>query len=119
MDIFDNPFECGFDKYVDLESDIVFLGKENLKKIKENGIKKKLIGVKIDLKFIDVAQGIPILDLKDNKIGQLRSAAYSPKFNKVVGIAMVKKDFCNASQKFKIKLNNNSISGEICSLPIL
>ena len=54
MDIFDNPFECGFDKYVDLNSDIVFLGKENLIKIKEKGINKKLKGVKIDSKFIDV-----------------------------------------------------------------
>ena len=119
MDIFDNPFECGFDKYVDLNSDIVFLGKENLKKIKDKGIKKKIMGVKIDSKFIDVSQGIPLLDLKNYEIGQLRSAAYSPKFNKVVGIAMVKKDFCIESQKFKIESNNNSISGEICSLPIL
>ena len=118
MDIFDNPFECGFDKYVDLESDIVFLGKENLKKIKENGIKKKLIGVKIDLKFIDVAQGIPILDLKDNKIGQLRSAAYSPKFNKVVGIAMMEKKFWGFSKKFKITVDGNFVSGETCNLPI-
>ena len=27
----DNPFQCGFDKYVDLETDINFLGKDNLK----------------------------------------------------------------------------------------
>ncbi len=119
MDIFDNPFECGFDKYVDLNSDIVFLGKENLKKIKDKGIKKKIMGVKIDSKFIDVSQGIPLLDLKNYEIGQLRSAAYSPKFNKVVGIAMVKKDFCIESLKFKVKSNDNSFTGEICSLPIL
>ena len=40
MDNNDNPLECGFDKYVDLESDIMFLGKEKLKKIKKEGIKK-------------------------------------------------------------------------------
>ena len=28
----DNPFECGFDKYVNLDSNIEFLGKESLKK---------------------------------------------------------------------------------------
>ena len=48
MDNNDNPLECGFDKYVDLESDIMFLGKEKLKKIKKEGIKKKLMGVKIE-----------------------------------------------------------------------
>ena len=119
MDLYDNPFECGFDKYVDLNSDIVFLGKESLKKIKEKGIEKKIMGVKIDTKFIDVSQGVPLMDLKNYEIGQLRSAAYSPKFDKVVGIAMIKKDFCIESQKFKVKSNDNFFTGEICSLPIL
>ena len=119
MDIFDNPFECGFDKYVDLISDIVFLGKENLIKIKEKGINKKLMGVKIDSKFIDVEQGLPMLDLKDNEVGQLRSAAYSPKFNKVVGIAMIEKKFSEVAKKFKINIDGNFVSGEICNLPIV
>ena len=47
MDNGDNPFECGFDKYVSLESDIVFLGKDSLKRIKKK-VLKKLMGVKID-----------------------------------------------------------------------
>ena len=37
-------------------------------KIKEKGINKKLMGVKIDSKFIDVEQGLPMLDLKDNEV---------------------------------------------------
>ena len=119
MDIFDNPFECGFDKYVDLNSDIVFLGRENLIKIKEKGIKKKLMGVKIESKSIDVSQGIPMLDLKENEVGQLRSAAYSPKFNKVVGIAMIEKNFWEVAKKFKINIDGNFVSGEICNLPIV
>jgi dimethylsulfoniopropionate demethylase len=36
----DNPLECGFDQYVSLDSEINFLGKEKLKKIKLDGIKK-------------------------------------------------------------------------------
>ena len=93
MDNNDNPLECGFDKYVDLDSDIVFLGKENLIKIKNNGIKRKLMGVKIDINKIDVSEEIPLFDSGNKVIGQLRSAAFSPKFKKVVGIAMIKKVF--------------------------
>ena len=37
MDNGDNPFECGFDKYINLDSNVNFLGKEKLKKI--NGCK--------------------------------------------------------------------------------
>ena len=118
MDNNDNPLECGFDKYVDLDSDIVFLGKENLIKIKNNGIKRKLMGVKIDINKIDVSEEIPLFDPGNKVIGQLRSGAFSPKFKKVVGIAMMKKDFCKKSLKFKIKLEEKLVSGEICNLPI-
>ena len=119
MDIGDNPLECGFDKYVNLESDIVFLGKENLIKIKKEGVKKKLMGVKIEGKSISLTEAKLMLNLNNQELGELRSAAYSPKFNKIVGIAMIKKDFCKVNEKFKIKLENSLVSGEICNLPII
>ena len=46
----DNPFECGFDQYVSLDSDVKFLGKEKLKQVKLKGTQKKLMGVKINTK---------------------------------------------------------------------
>ena len=60
-----------------------------------------------------------MLDLKDNEVGQLISAAYSPKFNKVVGLAMIQKKFYAISKKFKINIDGNFVSGEICNLPIV
>ena len=56
----DNPLECGFDKYVNLESEVNFLGKEKLKEIKLRGISKKLMGVKIDHNEINVSKAIDI-----------------------------------------------------------
>ena len=81
----DNPFECGFEKYVNLDTDISFLGKDNLKKIQSEGIKKKLMGVQIDAKAIDVSGSIDLKDENNNKIGELRSGCYSPYFGKVIG----------------------------------
>ena len=118
MDIDDNPLECGFDKYVNIDSDIAFLGKEKLKKIKEAGIKKKLMGVKIETNSASVFYEIPIYN-ENILIGKLRSAGFSPKFKKVVGIAMVKKGFWNLGQKFQIFINKKVAFGEICNLPIL
>ncbi len=119
MDINDNPFECGFDRYIDLESDIVFLGKEKLKEIKKKGIRRKLMGVKIETNLINLSAEIPIFNLDEKEIGKLRSAAFSPKFKKVVGIAMIQKDLCKDLQKFKLKLNGNYVFGEVCNLPIV
>lgn len=118
MDIGDNPLECGFDKYVNLESDIMFLGKKKLQKIKKEGIKRKLMGVKIDTSSISVVKEIPMYNEK-KIIGMVRSAGFSPKFKKVVGIAMMNKNFWDLGQKFQIQLDDKEVLGEVCSLPIL
>ena len=104
----DNPLECGLDKYVNLDTDINFLGKEKLKIVRKQGISKKLMGVKIESKEINVAKSINIIDEKNNKIGELRSGVYSPHFGKVIGIAMMTKPYWNNSQTFKIELNSTS-----------
>ena len=66
MLISDNPFECGFEKHVHLNSDVEFLGKEQLKKIKSEGIKRKLMGVKIDTDKISVTGSMNLTDEKNN-----------------------------------------------------
>jgi dimethylsulfoniopropionate demethylase len=115
----DNPLECGLDKYVNLDSNIDFLGKEKLKEINKLGINKKLRGVKIETKEIDVSKSIKLFDEKNHEIGELRSGVYSPHFEKVVGIAMIFKPYWNISQSFKIKINRESFDGKVCDLPFI
>jgi dimethylsulfoniopropionate demethylase len=111
--------ECGFDKYVNLDSDINFLGKEKLKKIKLKGISKKIMGVHINAKEINMTGSLDLKGEKHDKIGELRSACYSPRFKKVVGIAMMYKPFWQTSQFFKIDINNNTFIGKVCDLPLI
>ena len=119
MDNNDNPFECGFDKYINLDSDVVFLGKENLKKIQSEGIKKRLMGVQIDATKIDVSGSIDLKDENNNKIGELRSGCYSPHFEKVIGIAMIMKPYWEVSQLVKIEINKQTFDGKVCDLPFI
>ena len=119
MDINDNPFECGFDKFVYIDSDVNFLGKENLKQIKLEGIKKKLMGVQIEAKEINVTGSIVLKDENNIKIGELRSGCYSPYFGKVIGIAMLKKPFWEVSQTVKIEINGTTFDGKVCDLPFI
>jgi dimethylsulfoniopropionate demethylase len=119
MDNNDNPLECGFDKFVNLDSDVVFLGKKKLKEIKSQGIKKKLMGVKIETKEISLSVSLDIKDEQNVVIGELRSACYSPKFGKVIGIAMISKPFLDTSQSFKIDINSNTFNGKVCDLPFI
>ena len=115
----DNPFQCGFDKYVDLETDINFLGKDKLKKIKEKGIDRKLMGVQIDLTKILLTSSLNIKNNDGNIIGELRSACYSPHFKKVIGIAMIKEPYCKASSSGTIEIDGNSLALKVCDLPFI
>ena len=119
MDNDDNPFECGLDKYVNLDSEVTFLGKEKLKEFRKKGITRKLMGVIIETKEINVSKSINIINDKNSKIGELRSGVYSPHFKKVIGIAMLNKPYSETSQKFKISINGEVFEGKVCDLPFI
>ena len=119
MDNGDNPLECGLDKYVNLDTEVNFLGKDKLKEVKKKGITRKLMGVVIEAKEINVSKSIELTNDKNSKIGELRSGVYSPHFKKVIGIAMLDKPFFEVSQKFKISINGDVFEGKVCDLPFI
>jgi len=119
MDNDDNPFECGLDKYVHLDTEVNFLGKEKLKEVRKKGITRKLMGVIIEAKGINVSKSINLINEKNSKIGELRSGVYSPHFKKVIGIAMLDKPYCKVSQKIKISINDDVFEGKVCDLPFI
>ena len=82
------------------------------------GIKRKLMGVKIKEKNINLTNEIKLFDDNNKTIGYLRSAVYSPKFKMIVGIAMISRDYWNDTQNFKIDINNKVVSGSVCDLPM-
>ena len=114
----DNPYECGFDKYIDIKSNINFLGKKALTQISKEGIKKKLMGVKIDLDQIEMMEEKPLQNGK-SLVGYLRSAVYSPYFKKVVGIAMIEKEYWDKKTTFELEISSKKSKGTICDLPIV
>ena len=119
FDLNDNPLECGFDKYVNLDSDVIFLGKEKLKQIRSEGINKKLMGVMINLDKINMSQSVELKDNENNIIGEMRSAVFSPAFKKVIGIAMFKKPYWDVGLEFNINIEGVSTKGTICNIPFI
>ena len=119
IDIGDNPLECGFDKYVNLDTNVEFLGKEELKKVKADGIKRKLMGVKIDADQIAVNSSINMYDKTKNLIGELRSGTYNPSFKQVIGIAMINEPYFNGFQEIVININGKDCTGKLCDLPFI
>ena len=77
------------------------------------------MGIQFEAKEIILSSSLDVKDEKNEIIGELRSACYSPNFGKVIGIAMMKKPFWDVSQFVKIEINNEKFSGKVCDLPFI
>ena len=117
-DINTNPFELGLDRLVNLESEINFIGKDALKKIKQDGIKRKQVGIEIDCEPLSGPNTTfwPVLNDQKN-IGKITSAVYSPRLKKNIALAMIDINYSNLGQKLKVKIDENVINCSVVEKP--
>ena len=117
-DINTNPFELGLDRLVCLESDINFIGKESLKNIKKDGIKRKQVGLEI---HCDPLEGPNTkfwpIKKNENEIGKVTSAVYSPRLKKNIALAMVKIDYSEIGNDLKVIINDDEINSQVIEKP--
>jgi glycine cleavage system aminomethyltransferase T len=90
MDMTTNPFEVGLDWLVDLDGPGDFIGKAALKRIRDEGITRKLVGIEIvgDPLPLPFEERWPVL-VGGAQVGEVTVAVYSPRLEKNLGYAMV------------------------------
>ena len=108
-DIYTNPFELGLDRLVGLESDINFVGKDALKRIKQNGTTRKQVGVEIHCEPLKGPNTTFWKIIKDNKdIGKVTSAVYSPRLKKNIALAMISIEHSEIGNQFQVITNEGT-----------
>ena len=117
-DINTNPFELGLDRLVSLDSDINFIGKDALKKIKKDGIKKKQVGLEINCSALE-GPNTTFWNLLfgDKKIGKVTSAIYSPRLKKNIALGMVDIKYSEINTELKVQINEKKIQCIIVEKP--
>ena len=117
-DIHTNPYELGFDRLVNLETDIDFIGKEALKKIKQNGIKRKQVGLIIDCNPLSGPNTTFWPIEKDGKIiGKVTSAVYSPRLKKNIALAMIEINYSELGNQLDVQTHEGKYSATIVEKP--
>jgi len=110
-----SPLEAGLGWITKLDTE--FVGAEIIRKQKEAGIARKLVGFEMIDRGIP-RQGYEIYDEAENKIGEVTSGSQSPMMNKGIGLGYVKKEVAKSGTTIYIKVRNKMIKAELVKLPI-
>lgn len=105
MDAFDTPFECGLDGYLDLSADIESLSIQALRE-KQHISTRRLVGLAFEgaPNLTDVFNYVGGADLfvDGKKVGELRSQAWSFKYEKQLAFAMIDTDYLDNNERIEV-----------------
>ena len=117
-DIHTNPFEVGLDRLVSLDNEINFIGKEALRQIKQDGIKRKQVGLEI---VCDPLRGPNTnfwpISINGKFMGKVTSAVYSPRLKKNIALAMLDIQFIEIGQLVEIHTDFGQQQGVVVEKP--
>jgi len=94
-----------------------FLGRAALLKIKEAGLKRKLIGFAVEGRLIP-RHGYS-LEKEGKTVGTVTSGCYSPILEKNIGLAYLRTDLCEIGNRFNILARGKAIPAEVVKTPFV
>jgi len=89
MTLADNPYELGLGWTVDLDKAQDFIGRAALRRIKAEGVRRKLAGIEIEGPAIEFNETKWAVRQDGRPVGQVTSAIHSPRLKKNIGYAML------------------------------
>lgn len=114
----DCPFTIGLDRLVDTEQPANFIGKDALKRIRQEGPKNKLVGIEIDGDQLHSAPENPWpIKIGGKFIGHVSRAIYSPRLNKNIGFAHVESDYSTIGLEIIVESPKGNMQAKISTFP--
>src|SRR3712207_750960 len=103
---------------VELEQEQDFIGKETLKRISEEGVSRKLVGVELEGSKLGSYNDGSMIDYfpvykNGERIGKVTSACYSPRLDKNIGFAMVPIEYSEIGIELEIERPEETVSATV------
>jgi aminomethyltransferase len=109
------PLEAGIGFAVKVDKEVPFIGQEVLKKQKEEGTPRKIIG----LEMID--KGIPRTGyevfVNDEKIGEVTTGTQSPTLGKNIGLAIIDREYAQLDNVVEVQVRKRRLKAKIVATP--
>jgi len=114
-----NPFEVGLEKFVDLDQDVDFIGKAALKKVKADGIKRKLVGLILHGDPLTQTAEFWPIESDGELVGVISSAVCSPDLQKNLAYGMVEIGYSSLETELKVEINGKKVRATVTALPFI
>ena len=92
-----------------------FIGRDALRKQKQEGLKRKLVG--FEMKDRGIARDHFDVYVSGEKVGEVTSGSPAPFLKKNIGMAFVPVEFANVGQEIKIDVRGRQLAAEIVPTP--
>jgi aminomethyltransferase len=114
-----NPYEVGLGKFVDLDQEVDFIGKEALKKINASGIKRKLVGLEMHSEPLAQSAQAWAIECNGQPVGTITSAVYSPDLAKNIAFALVAVKCAGVGTELVIEMGEEKIPATVVPIPFI
>ncbi|WP_422369400.1 glycine cleavage T C-terminal barrel domain-containing protein [Pelagibius sp.] len=120
MNLDNNPYEMNLGRLVDLEQEADFIGKAALKRIKEEGIRQRLVGLTVE----GGPAVVPSLEraaitLDDRPAGRITSAVYSPSLEQTIALALVPVEHVTEGSVLTVQTDAVPLEATVSPLPFI
>ncbi len=119
MDQTNNPFEMGLDRLVDLDVEADFMGKEALRRIRLEGVRRKIVGVEIEGPRLEMNQTKWPVSAGSDEVGKVTSAVWSPRLQKNIGYAWVPVEASGLGTRLVVETTDGPRGAAVVPMPFI
>jgi aminomethyltransferase len=117
-DITTNPFELGFDRLVNLDMEADFIGKAALRRIQQQGVTRKQVGLVLDCPPLK-GPNTTFWTISQNgqPVGKVTSAVYSPRLKQNIALAMVATEAASLGTALEVATASGTVQAQVVERP--
>jgi glycine cleavage system aminomethyltransferase T len=115
-----NPYEVGLEYTVELDQEGDFIGKEALKRIADEGVSRKVVGIELmgDPLVGYIEDYLQVVE-NGSQIGQVSSAFWSPRLKTNVGYALVPIEYADLGTELTVRQASGEVKARVVEKPFI
>jgi aminomethyltransferase len=121
MTIENNPFELmGMERLVELDQEADFIGKDALRRVAEEGVRRKLVGIEMpgDALSFEIAEAWPA-HAGGREVGRVTDLIWSPRLERNIGYVWVPIELSSPGAAIQVETPSGVVDATTAAIPFL